>query len=265
MHALKGFRKTDNILDLFSRLGNLPPELKIDILRDRPDSQGIKTFFLSLLNMKSSHQKQVINEVTMKAQRIESSDPAFQWVIRLQKAYPDNIGSLSPLFMNLVVLQPEEAIFVTAGELHAYLEGAGLEVMANSDNVLRGGLTDKNIDIPELIRILNFDSCAVNIIKPIKTGQYEYTYPVEIKEFRLSKITLKKGDYYRSMDERSVEILICLHGNGLIMDRDRNDLIEISKGVSVIIPASVKNYELRGNMTLYKTFVPPVPVSWRPV
>ena len=72
---------------------------------------------------------------------------AWHWVARLHEKYPGDVGVLAPLFLNLVELQPEEAVFLGAGELHAYLEGTGLEIMANSDNVLRGGLTSKHVDV----------------------------------------------------------------------------------------------------------------------
>jgi mannose-6-phosphate isomerase len=259
LFALKGFRKIEVILDLFSRIGKLPDELKISHLKDNPNQQGLKTFFHSLLKMKAIQQKKITNEITAQAQMIESSDPVFQWIIRLQQEYPYDVGILSPILMNLVELQPGEAIFIPTGDLHAYLEGAGIEVMANSDNVLRGGLTDKYIDIPELMRTLNFNPCDIEILRPFKTGKHELTYPLEIEEFRLSKITLKKGDFYLSKTKRNVEIMICLKGNGSIIDLETTDRIELSKGFSIIIPASVKRYELQGNMIIYKASVPPLP------
>ncbi|MBN2061589.1 MAG: mannose-6-phosphate isomerase, class I [Deltaproteobacteria bacterium] len=256
--ALKGFRKTEDILDLFAKIGNLPHEIKIGPLKDNPPSLGLKTFFHSLLTMDADLQKKIIYKIIRKAQSIESPDPSFRWMVRLYQEYPDDVGILSPILMNLVRLRPGEAIFIPPGELHAYLEGAGIEIMANSDNVLRGALTDKHIDIPELMRIMKFRPCKVDILKPVKTGKHEASYPAESEEFILSKISLKKGDYYLSHTERNVEIMICMKGSGSIIDLETKERIEISKGLSIIVPASVTRYELSGNLLIYKASVPPL-------
>ena len=77
-------------------------------------------------------------------------------MLELGKRYPGDAGVLASLLLNRITLDPGEGIFLSAGNLHAYLRGVGLEVMANSDNVLRGGLTPKHVDVPELLRVLNF-------------------------------------------------------------------------------------------------------------
>ena len=82
------------------------------------------------------------------------------------KAYPSDIGAIFPVLLNLVCLQPGQALFLKQGELHAYLSGVGIELMANSDNVLRGGLTSKHVDVAELMRILSFKEKRVDILLP---------------------------------------------------------------------------------------------------
>ena len=77
-------------------------------------------------------------------------------VLELSERYPGDAGVLAALLLNRVTLAPGEALFLPAGNLHAYLSGAGVELMANSDNVLRGGLTPKHVDVPELLRVLDF-------------------------------------------------------------------------------------------------------------
>ena len=71
--------------------------------------------------------------------------------------YPGDVSAVAPLYLNVVTLAPGDALFLPAGELHAYLEGTALEIMANSDNVLRGGLTPKHVDVPELLATLVFE------------------------------------------------------------------------------------------------------------
>jgi mannose-6-phosphate isomerase len=75
---------------------------------------------------------------------------------RLAGQYGGDVGTVVSLLLNCLQLQPGEAIFLAAGNLHAYLQGTGIEIMANSDNVLRGGLTPKHVDVPELLRVLDF-------------------------------------------------------------------------------------------------------------
>ena len=77
-------------------------------------------------------------------------------MLELGERYPGDAGVLAAMLLNRMHLEPGEAIYLPAGNLHAYLRGVGVEVMANSDNVLRGGLTPKHVDVPELLRVLDF-------------------------------------------------------------------------------------------------------------
>ena len=88
---------------------------------------------------------------------IDWEDLPGMWIPRLTRQFSSDAGILAPLFLNIVQLEPGQAIFQAPGVLHAYLEGFGVELMANSDNVLRGGLTPKKIDVPELLRILDYN------------------------------------------------------------------------------------------------------------
>ena len=78
----------------------------------------------------------------------------------LARQYPDDPGALAPLYLNVLLLKPGDALYMDAGLLHAYLRGTGFELMANSDNVLRGGCTGKHVDPPELLRTLRFTDAA---------------------------------------------------------------------------------------------------------
>ena len=110
-----------------------------------------------------------------------------QWKLMRKFAvqYPGDPAILSPLYLNLFTLEPGQAIFVPAGVLHAYISGFGVELMAGSDNVLRGGLTPKHIDIPELINILDFNSLSPQIICPPPSASL-FRYPAPCREFSLS-------------------------------------------------------------------------------
>jgi mannose-6-phosphate isomerase len=165
------------------------------------------------------------------------------------------VGVLSPLIFNLVALEPGEAIYIPAGEPHAYLKGVGMELMANSDNVLRGGLTPKHVDVPELLSILNFTQGPVQklVSKPCVPGESFYETPAE--EFQLSVITVSDGVRFTSETDRSVEIMICMEGEARIGDLGSGASEMLKKGVSVLIPAAIDSYQIEGEGTLYMAAV----------
>ncbi len=158
--------------------------------------------------------------------------------------------------LNLICLKPGQAMFIPSGALHAYLDGVGIELMANSDNVLRGGLTPKHVDVQELLSVLDFEEKDINIIASKKCKDFEMIYPSPAEEFVLSVISDNKEIAYKSPVKRSIEIILCTDGKALITDIDKNIAIDVNRGVSVVIPACVKNYTINGKATLYKASVP---------
>ena len=177
-------------------------------------------------------------------------------MLKLNQEYPGDIGVLSPILLNLVQLCPGEAMYLPAGELHAYLEGAGVELMANSDNVLRGGLTPKHIDVQELLTILSFTGGEVQILSPKRLAFGEAVYPTETAEFVLSVITVNEKAPFESARNRSVEIMICTEGEGAIKDLSDGGMIRLTRGISFIVPAALEQYRLGGTATLFKATVP---------
>jgi mannose-6-phosphate isomerase len=147
-------------------------------------------------------------------------------------------------------------MFIPSGVLHAYLDGVGIELMANSDNVLRCGLTSKHVDVRELLSILDFEERDVNIIASKKGKDFEMIYSSPAEEFVLSVISDNQGIAYKSPVKRSIEIILCTDGKALIRDIDNNIAIDLDRGVSVVIPAGVKNYTINGKASLYKASVP---------
>ena len=256
LSALKGFRKVQDIVGLMDKIGAPSQEMGLDILQDQPDRKGLKNFFHDIMTMDREIQRRVVNEVVASAEKFSNTDQIFEWVIRLSRECPGDIGVLSPIFLNLVQLNPGEAIHIPAGELHAYLEGTGLELMASSDNVLRGGLTPKHIDVPELLKILDFQYHEVEILRPERQKTGEHLYPKVSDDFILSVISLDKGGFYESPQRRNVEIMICMTGHAQVTDLGSEEIMELSKGTSVIIPAAVKQYRLEGEFTVYKATVP---------
>jgi len=106
----------------------------------------------------------------------------------LAAAYPRDAGVVLALLLNEVTLTPGEAIFMPAGNLHAYLAGTGVEIMAASDNVLRGGLTSKHVDVPELLRVLRFEPLPDPVLSPVAVDPAVVTWPVPVAEFALHRV-----------------------------------------------------------------------------
>ncbi|MDN3443517.1 mannose-6-phosphate isomerase, class I [Microbacterium sp. APC 3901] len=115
--------------------------------------------------------------------------PAIRGVAAISETYPGDPGVVVALLMNHLVLNRGEGVFLRAGLLHAYIAGLGVEIMAASDNVLRGGLTPKRIDVPELLSILDTTTGEVPVLRPVAAGAVT-EYPVPVADFSLRKIEL---------------------------------------------------------------------------
>jgi mannose-6-phosphate isomerase len=254
--ALKGFRKIPDILSLIEKICPEELEKEIHSLRSQPNSYGLKRFFQTLMTMDRERQKQIIVDAEKNARKFKENNQAYKWMIDLHEGYPADIGVFSPILLNVICLNPGQVMFLPAGELHAYLHGVGIELMANSDNVLRGGLTPKHVDVPELLSVLNFEEQEVNILPAQKTDEVERIYFNPAEEFVLSIISVKEGSAYDSSDIRSVEILLCIEGESTVTDFGNNEKLTFSKGRSIIIPAAVKKYHLEGKAIIYKAAVP---------
>jgi mannose-6-phosphate isomerase len=254
--ALYGFRSITEILSLMNKICPVGLIAELDQLNDHIDSRGLKQFFTDLMTMDTQQKKQVIDEATQNAKQRSDEDPAFYWMTKLATEYPLDIGVLSPLLLNLIQLEPGQALFLPAGELHAYLEGVGIELMANSDNVLRGGLTAKHIDVPELLKVLDFKPRQIEILKEKKKDKTERIYTSFAEEFVLSGISISEDGFYRNSQLRSVEILLCTEGEAHLEDSVSNHIIPIKRGDSAIISAAAKSYTIKGDAVFYKAAVP---------
>jgi mannose-6-phosphate isomerase len=254
--ALYGFRKISEIISLMEKICLKVLYKELNNLKRQPNSEGMKSFFRSLITINGRIKKQIIEHAITNAQKLSEDNPGFKWMINLYKEYPDDMGIFAPILLNLISLKPGQAIFLPSGELHAYLDGLGIELMANSDNVLRGGLTKKHIDVPELLNVLNFEETNVNILLSQKDKDCERIYHSMAEEFVLSVISDEKNISYTSPEKRSVEIILCTDGKASITDISINENILLKKGTSVIIPSSVNKYRIEGKATLYKASVP---------
>jgi mannose-6-phosphate isomerase len=191
-----------------------------------------------------------------KDNQITKEQPGW-WVAKLYEHQTsiDSIdrGVFSIYFFNIVKVNPGEAIFQGAGIPHAYLEGQNVELMANSDNVLRGGLTPKHVDVPQLLKHTIFEGVTPGVMKgeEIKKGEKNYSCPVD--DFGISKIELEAGQAYTS-SASSLEIIVIMDGDMQI--KGLNNLHLRGGEVAAILCGETYNISIEHHLLAYKAFVP---------
>jgi len=254
--ALCGFRPVPDILELFFLL--LPENeivRLIPALANRSAPEGLRLFFTRLFELPADRKAAVLGCAVNHAENLVDRDPAFQWIVRLNRIYPGDIGVLAPALLNLVILEPGHALFLPAKTLHAYLHGTGLEVMANSDNVLRGGLTAKHVDVAELLRVLVFEQTTPQIIEPHPVSDCEKRYHTPAREFGLSVIDARTGACFPE-NQGSAEILLCVQGEASLREEVSGDITLLVRGASVFVPACTGRYEITGDSRIFRAFIP---------
>ena len=254
--GLNGFRSPDAIAEDLSAYGPRTLASLVARLETHDTARALRDFFTALLEIPDKHKNEVIDEVTASARQKEGRPPAADWVLRLQRAYPGDIGFLAPLFLNLVCLSPGQAMNLAAGQLHAYLEGVGIELMANSDNVLRGGLTPKHVDVGELTRVLRFNPSEPRILAAHTEDARAGIYATDTEEFYLARIDVSAGHDFVAASRRSVEILLVIEGRVTFLVEDAAPDLTIGKGESVLVPACLPGYSIRGDGQLFRASVP---------
>lgn len=175
----------------------------------------------------------------------------FQLAAQLGALYPGDVGIVLALLLNLVELRPLQALYLPAGNLHAYLEGAGVEIMASSDNVLRGGLTKKHVNVPELLRVLDFAELDPVPLTAEPDGD-EHLYRTAAAEFRLARLELAGS--LDVVERRGPEILLVSAGAAQLEIGAKS--LALASGGSAFVPAAEGPYRLRGGATIFRASVP---------
>lgn len=200
----------------------------------------------------------VLDEIRKKQAGELTKANAGWWICKLfeNKNEIKNIdrGVFSIYFFNIVKVNKGEAIFQSAGVPHAYLEGVNVELMANSDNVLRGGLTNKHIDVPELMKHTTFTPVTPHIIKGNEAGRFEKKYPCPVSNFGINKIELGSNQTYHSLST-SLEIIIAIEG-GYVVNTNADNLVIKQGEALAVLPNTEYSIVSSGNCLLYKAFVP---------
>jgi len=253
--AMIGFRGAEAIRSRFHALpgaSNLPMPGP-----GAEESASYREFLSSLLTMDVEDRNRLVGEAVDSAASGVGGWDALQraWVPRLAEQFPGDIGVLAPLFLNVVEIQPGEALYQPARTLHAYLDGFGVELMANSDNVLRGGLTPKNVDVPELLSVLDFRPSEAKVLKPPADEPGELNdYATPAREFALGVGTVEPERRIRLDAGRGPAIVLVLDGR--IRIDDGTEVLSLERGGSVFIPHGASELGVGGRGRIAVAEVP---------
>ncbi len=243
-YGLRGFRPVDEIALTLEAV----PELRRWCSELTADSAGLKTLFEKLMTLAQEEVDTALNPLI---ERLidESSNRAFppsereHWILRADREFSKDghrdRGLFSIYLLNLVRLRPGEGMFLPAGVLHAYLEGSGMEIMANSNNVLRGGLTPKHVDVPELLDNLGFEGAPAEILHGGRVPEKgEWIYNTPATEFELRRVEVVEDRPYENATSEGVELLFVVESSAdrtvTLETKDRS--LEMTRGQTMLIP-----------------------------
>ncbi|MFD4247933.1 mannose-6-phosphate isomerase, class I [Streptomyces sp. NPDC058525] len=238
--GLCGFRPPLHSADLLEGLGVGSLKPYADLLRAHPEDAALREVLTAVLTADREEMARTVAETAAAAERLGGPYAPYAHLVH---DYPGDPGVIAAMLLNHFRLQPGEAVFLGAGVPHAYVDGLGVELLANSDNVLRAGLTPKHVDVPELLKIVRFESGDPKVLRPEGDGEEVYETPIE--EFRLSRFLLAPGAASRVLPEDTAQILLCTAGSPRVGE------LPLAPGESVFVRAGEKA-ELSGTGTVFR-------------
>ena len=262
LHGFKPAATLEQILQAIPELAFLAPVFK---------QHGYQELYKTVMELPQSKVNEVLQPLLDRitpdylAGRLSRNEEHF-WAARAAQTYdePGKIdrGIFSIYLFNLLHFQPGEAIFQDAGLPHAYLEGQNVEIMANSDNVLRGGLTPKHVDVPELLKHVKFEATHPRIIssgpagtaQPIVAGSIT-TYRTPAPDFELSKINLLQNEQVGILAS-SVEIFIVMEGEVMVEENPANSFLRRMGDVFLAFDQAKLELHARENVVIFRAAVP---------
>lgn len=265
--ALCGWRTPEAIAATLKRL----PEIATLLPRFEPSSAGLQRLAQAWFALDANRRGDAMAKVIARlASPGGDEDPTRPWLLRALEAIGGDASDPGLLFfflLELVHLEPGEAMFLPAGVPHAYLQGAGLELMATSDNVLRAGLTSKHVDADALLQTVRFDARAPPIMRPIANAQTgEATYAIPAAELSMARRGMRAGQT-EARTAAGPETLVVLGDDpaATVAVRCGEDTIRLRRGGACLVPDGV-HYELvaDGPATVVRAAVPsPRPATFR--
>jgi len=247
--ALAGFRPAAGSAEFMRALGVTELDPYIGLLSGEGDADGLRALFTTWITAPQPDLDVLVPAVLDGAiNYLRSGATTFaaeaKTVLELGERYPGDAGVLAAMLLNRISLAPGEGIYLPAGNLHAYLHGVGFEVMANSDNVLRGGLTPKHVDVPELLRVLDFTPTAESAIVPhVIGGEHsaglELVYDTPAAEFAVSVLHVDGEHRGHQVDapcrHDGPQVLLCTEGSVVV--HAKSSVLTLERGASAWVAA----------------------------
>ncbi len=225
------------------------------------DGSDIKKLYAFVMSLPQPEVDRLLHPLRerLTAEAPRDKDQPDYWALEAFRDYDSaeghsDRGIFSIYLLNLVRLAPGEGIFQAAGVPHAYLEGVNMELMANSDNVFRGGLTPKHMDPEALMHHLVFESVDPQILTGERLSSAEVTYPTPAPDFVLSRVDIRSKESYRCGPSRGPEVLIVTEGEVLI-----DEQLKMPRGDAFFVPHGVA-YTITGQESENQLFRAAVPV-----
>ncbi|MEU9738358.1 mannose-6-phosphate isomerase, class I [Micromonospora chersina] len=210
--ALCGFRDPAESAAAIAAFGVPALEPVVAALRTGPE--GLREAVRLLLSWPEAERAGLVADVLA----AEAAGPDAELARALAVDYPADPGVVVALLLHHVRLAPGEAIWMPAGNLHAYLRGTGVEIMAASDNVLRGGLTPKRVDVDELLRVLRFEVLDEPVVRPEQVAPGVVTWLVPVDDFALHRVEVTAGGPGARLDVPGPRVVLCRAGEVTVAD-----------------------------------------------
>ncbi len=244
--TLCGFRDPRRSADVIETLGVPALTPVVDALRAGSVEQRLRSAVSMLLRWPSSERRGIVAAVVPAARRL-----GLDYVGELGDRFPEDMAVVVALLLNHVQLGSGEGIWMPDGNLHAYLSGTGVELLASSDNVLRGGFTPKRVDVDELLRVLRFEVLPDPVVKPVvlsgDMAEDMVTWPVPAAEFALVRMTVTRSGGLVELPAAGPRIVFCVTGTVVLDDGTPMDL---RAGQSAFGPAG-RCLSVRGDGTIF--------------
>ncbi|WP_405583503.1 mannose-6-phosphate isomerase, class I [Streptomyces sp. NBC_01092] len=243
--GLCGFRDPIEAADALDGLGVDSLKPYVDLLHAHPEEAALREVLTAILSADREEMARTVAEAAAACARLGGEYAPYADIAH---HFPGDPGVIAAMLLNHVRLQPGEALYLGAGIPHAYISGLGVEIMANSDNVLRCGLTPKHVDVPELLRVVRFEAGDPGVLRPEASPDGEEVYETPIDEFRLSRYVLPEGTVAHDLTRATPQILLCTAGAVRVGEH------ELTPGQSVFVPAGEKA-EVSGAGTVFRATV----------
>lgn len=252
VEAFCGFRAVPETVALLDQLA----VAELEGLRDLLSGAGLRDAVRWVFDLPDDVIDGAVSAVGKAAPTVLSGPyvAALQWISRLAEKYPNDRGVLLTLLCGFFRLEPGEALVIPAGCLHAYLCGVGVEIMAESDNVLRGGLTSKHVDANALQRVLELSGDAPQVLLGETSGMGWTRFPTDVEEFDLSR---REIDEPVVLESNRPAIILTVEGSTRLLAAD-GTVLDLPRGRAAFLPAAEQGIQISGPAVVFEATTPVV-------